>query len=100
MSLPAEAWLDRQHHLGSGSVLVQRHRHGAQPLHRAHRRVQARPVVADERHMRAALQASGPERRCQRHHLVAERAPAQRVPDAAGLLADGRMLSALLDVTK
>ena len=87
--------LDRSHHLVGRRVLVERHRDGAQPLRRAHRRIEARPVVADKGDMRAALQAARRQRRRQRRCLVRQFAPGHGAPDAALFFAHRRTLAAL-----
>ena len=84
--------LDRERHLGGHRVLVQRHRDAAQALRRAHRRVDARPVVADQREVVAALEPLRGQAAGERAHFVGEAAPAPGLPDAEVLLADCRTL--------
>ena len=82
--------LDRRRNLVRRRILIERHHDGAEPLRRAHRRIQARPVVAQQGDMRAALQAS--RRRCSRKRggFFGQFAPGYGAPDAAALFTDGR----------
>ena len=75
--------LNRRRHLIGRRILIERHRDGAQPVRRAHRCVEARPIVAHERDMRPALQTA--RRQCgrQRGCLVGQFAPRHGAPDAA-----------------
>ena len=49
--------LDGEGHLGGHRILVKRHGNRAQALRRAHRGVEAWPVVANDREVVAALEA-------------------------------------------
>ena len=82
---------DELHFLGHG-VLVERHRHAADALRRHHGPVELRPVVADDRHLVAALQTLGGQPAGQRPHLVEHLPPAVFQPDAEVLLAHGDTL--------
>ena len=87
--------LNRSHHLFGRCILIERHGDGAQPMRRAHRGIEARPVVAHEGDMCTALQT--PRRQCsrQRSRLVSQFAPCHGSPDAALFLSQGRTLAAL-----
>ena len=83
--------LDREGHLGRHRVLVERHRDPAKALRRAHRGVDARAVVADDREMVAALEILRRQSAGERAHFIGEAMPAPGLPDAEVLLADRRM---------
>ncbi len=85
------------HFLGH-RVLVERHRNAAERLHRGHRPVQARAVVADDREVHPALEAQRREAAGQRAHFLRDLRPGPRLPDAEVLLARGRMAAAHLRV--
>ena len=88
--------VQHEHEVRGGRVLVHRHRDAAQRLRRAHRPVQARPVVADDRQVHAAPEALRGESARERAHLVGHLAPRPRLPDAEVLLPRGRMVRAHL----
>jgi hypothetical protein len=81
---------DRKRELAGGGVLVERHRDRAERLRREHRRVEARPVLADDDQVLAALQPGLGEAAGKRLDERGERAPAERLPDAELLLAQRR----------
>ena len=81
---------DREHVLGRGRVLVEGHRDRAQRLRRQHRRIEARPVLADHHQMLAALQPGLGEAAGHRPDQRRELAPGERLPDAEVLLAQRR----------
>ena len=64
------------HFLGHG-VLVERHRHAAQRLHRGHRPIKPRAIVADDREIHPALEAQCRQPAGQRAHLVGDLRPVQ-----------------------
>ena len=73
-----------QRHLGGRRVLVERHRDAAQALRGAHRPVEARPVVADDREVLAALEALPPRApQASARTSSANCAPGPGLPDAA-----------------
>ena len=90
--------LDWKHHLFGHRVLIKRHGHGAQALHRAHRRVKPWTVVAHQRDVRAAPQTVGVQAGGERAHFVGKALPRPRLPDAEILLADGRPATTHLGV--
>ena len=75
-------------------VLVQRHRHAAQHLRRAHRPIQARPVVADDGEIVAALETQRGQAAGHRPRLRGNLAPAPGLPDAQVFFARGRPVAA------
>ena len=81
---------DRERELGGGGVLVERHRDRAERLRREHRRVEARPVLADDDEVLAALQSGVGQAAGKRLDEPGEVAPAERLPDAELLLAQRR----------
>jgi hypothetical protein len=64
-------------HVGGRSVLVQRHRHAAQALRGQHGPVQARPVVADDGQIHAALEAERGQAAGEGAHFVVDLGPVQ-----------------------
>ncbi len=92
--------LDGERHLGGHRVLVQRHRHRAEALCGAHRRVDPRAVVADQRDVIAALEPLLGEPAGERAHLVGKPLPRPGLPDAEILLADRGTLPAHLGVVQ
>ena len=96
----AKTWVtlalcDRRSDLVGRCILIERHYDGAEQLRRAHRRIQPRPVVAEQGDMRAALQASRRQRRGKRGGFFRQFAPGYGTPDAAALFADGRTFTPL-----
>jgi len=82
--------LDRERHFGRHRVLVERHRDAAQALRSAHRGIDARPVVADQGQVVAALEALRGQAAGERAHFVGEARPAPGLPDTQILLANRR----------
>jgi hypothetical protein len=81
---------DREHVLGRGGILVERHRNRAERLCGQHRRVEPRPVLADHHQVLAALQPGFGEAAGQAPDERRELAPGERLPDAEVLLAQRR----------
>ena len=75
--------LDRRHDLVGRRILIERHRDGAEPVRRTHRRIEPRPVVAQKGDMRPALQTA--RRQCGRKRgcFFSQFAPGHGAPDAA-----------------
>ena len=80
---------------GGGSVLIQRHRNGAERLRREHRRRQARPVGADDHDVLPALQPGLRQTGSELAHQVRQLRPGQRLPNAVLLLAQRRRVRSL-----
>jgi hypothetical protein len=85
----------REDVFGGHRVLVQRHRHGAQRLHGQHRRIQARPVLADDHDVVVALQTGLGQAAGHGAHLGGEVGPGRRLPDAVHLFAQRGRAGAL-----
>ena len=80
-----EAHLGMREHVGEfvgHRVGIDRHRHDAERLRRHHRRIELRPVGADDRHGVAALQAEPMQADRIGADLVEQLRPGQRLPDA------------------
>jgi len=86
--------LQDKSHLLRHRVLVQRHRHAAQHLCRAHRPVQARPVVADDGEVVAALETKRGQAAGHRPRLRGNLAPGPGLPDTQVFFARGRTVAA------
>ena len=82
--------LDRRRNLVGRRILIERHHNGAEPVRRAHRRIQARPVVAQQGDMSAALQAARRRGSRKRGGFFGQFAPGYGAPDAAALFTDSR----------
>ena len=82
---------DELHFVRHG-VLVKRHRNPAETLCRHHGPVKLRPIIADDRHLVAALQALGGQPAGQRPHFVEYLPPTVLQPDAEILFAHGDAL--------
>jgi hypothetical protein len=81
-------------HFAGDRILVQGHRHAAQHLRRAHRPVQARPVVADDRQVVAALEAEFGQAAGHGAHFLRHLAPVPGLPDAEIFLPGRRTVAA------
>ena len=89
------AMLDDVGQLLGDRVLVDRHRHAAQRLRRAHRPVEPGPVVADHDQPVAAAEAEVGQARGQQTDLLGDMAPVIGLPDAVFLLAVGGLAGTL-----
>ena len=80
-----EAHLGVREHIGQlvrDRVGIDRHRHDAERLRRHHRRIELRPVGADDRHGVAALEPEAMQADRIGADLVEQLRPGQRLPDA------------------
>ncbi len=75
-------------------ILIDRHRHAAQRLRRAHRPIESRPVVADHDQPIATPEAEIDQPRRQQEDLLGDMGPAIGLPDAVFLFAVGRPVGA------
>ena len=75
-------------------ILVDRHRHAAQRLRRAHRPIESRPVVAHHDQPVAAAKAQIGQARRQQADLGGDMGPVVGLPDAVFLFAIGRPVGA------
>lgn len=73
-------------------ILIQRHGHAADALHRDHRPVELRPVVTDNRHFVAPLHAECSEAAGQRTGLIEHLAPTPFLPDPKGFFANRNLV--------
>ena len=82
--------VEDESHLGGDRVLVHRHRDATEALHRDHREVQPRPVLADDRQVLATREAGLMQPGRDLTNLGQHLDPAPALPDAEILLADRR----------
>ena len=92
--------LEHVGHLGRHRVLVDRHGDAAHALHGGERGIQPRPVVADDRHRVAALDAELAQADGEQAHLVAQPTPCPGLPDAVVLVAQGRQVAIALCIAQ
>jgi hypothetical protein len=91
---PRAGMLDDVGELVGHRILVDRHRHAAQRLRRAHRPIEPGPVVADHDQPVAAPETEIGQARRQQADLACDMSPVIGLPDAVFLLTIGRPVRA------